>query len=124
MSNIYDENDVPKYRKASQARPPKKSKHKHLAEPCVLAYPVDWHKKEHERSSELHLTIEYHCPICGKLMGLRERERWYTHEPIKGLPFHVSATVETEECLKEFNPETRTIPYFEVDDPFAKFVNL
>lgn len=29
--------DIPKYRKKSQARPPKKSKHKHLSEPCIIS---------------------------------------------------------------------------------------
>lgn len=124
MADIFDENDVPKYRKASQAKAPKKAKHKHLAEPCVTIYPKDWHTKEHLRSNEKHATIDYYCPICGKLMGLRDRERWYTTEPLRGLPFAGIRTVHTEECERELNPETRTLPSFEIDSPFDKFVSL
>ena len=121
MDNIFDENDIPKYKKASQAKPPKKAKHKHLAEPCVIIYPRDWHTKEHLRSNEKSTTIDCYCPICGKIMGLQNRERWYKHEVLKGFSCW---SVETEECLRELNPETRTLPTFEIDSPFDKFVSL
>ena len=120
MDNIY-EDDIPKYKKASQSKAPPKAKHKHLAEPCVLSYPKDWYQKEHLRSEERQFTIEYYCPICGKIMGLRERDRWYKTHILKGFSCW---DVQTEECLKELNPKTRTIPHFEVDSPFDKFVSL
>ena len=57
-------------------------------------------------------------------MGLQERERWYTSAPLTGFPFSGRQTVCTEECERELNPETRTLPAFEVDSPFEKFVRL
>jgi hypothetical protein len=119
----FDE-EIPKYRKASQAKPPKKAKHKHLSEPCVLEHPADWWQKEHLRTGEIKPTINYYCPICGKIMGFREKERWYTLEKVTNHPFSFCRDVETEECIKEFNPETRTLPTFHTDSPFDKFVSL
>lgn len=120
MDNIY-EDDVPKYKKASQAKAPPKAKHKHLAEPCVLSYPQDWWQKEHLRGEKRQLEISYYCPICGKIMGLKERERWYTTNILRGFSCW---DTQTEECLRELNPDTRTLSLFEIDNPFDKFVNL
>jgi hypothetical protein len=120
--NKYDYLDeITPYKKKSTTKPPKKAKHKHLCEPCVISYPRDWHQKQHLRGGERKLAIDSYCHTCGKIMGLKDRERWYKHEVLKGFSY---CSVETEECLRELNPETRTIPLFEIDDPFAKFVPL
>lgn len=66
--------DIPKYRKESHARPPKKSKHKHLSEPCIIESPADWWKKEHERSGaikrEFLLRASFRASM--RCMGSRE----------------------------------------------------
>lgn len=120
MNTVF-ENDIPKYKKASRHKTPTKAKHKHMAKPCVLSYPQDWWQKEHLRNQKREYTIDYYCPICGKIMGLKEQERWYTSKVLKGFSI---CSVETEECKKELNDETRTIPLFEISNPFDKFVDL
>ena len=114
----------PKHKKKSKAKPPKKSNHKHYYEPCILEYPSDWYKKEHEKSGDKKILIHGYCPICGKLSYLENIERWYTKEQVPNLHFFTTHTVPTEECAKELNPNTRTLPTFCVSDMFQKFVEL
>ncbi len=121
---LTDEECCPKYKKKSQAKPPKKSKHKHYYEPCVLEYPSDWFLKEHERSGDKKSVIDGYCPVCGKIGSLDNRERWYTTGKTQVSYFFVSSKVPTEEGAKELNPSTRTIPTFCVSDMFQKFVEL
>ena len=72
------QNDIPKYRKKSSARPPTKAKHKHAYEPCLIEYPLDWWNKPHERKRYVpHLQFSAYCPVCGKV-GEVDRERWFT----------------------------------------------
>lgn len=117
--------DVPKYRKKSQKKPPKKADHKHLCEPCIVVRPVDWYKKEHERSGEMLPDFYGYCPICGKIMAFRpDRDRWYTKVERNNGSFSYLETVPTEEGARELDPATRTLPTFEADDCFVKNVNL
>lgn len=113
--------DTPRYKKKSQAKPPKKSKHKHVYEPCVIEYPRDWYKKEHERSVEKRVQISSYCPICGKV-GDIDHDRWWRRETLHG--GSAGRNVPTDEALREYNPETRTLPTFVSDEYFAKFVEL
>jgi hypothetical protein len=124
MSNYDCFDDTTRYRKKSAAKPPKKSKHKHLVEPCVLEYPLDWHKKPHERSGEMNVNVAGYCPICGKLGTLKDKSKWYEPSTIFIGNYQFSETVATEEGKRELNPDTRTLPTVYADDPFAKFVEL
>lgn len=121
---LTDEECCPKHKKKSKAKPPKKLNHKHCYEYCVLEYPSDWFLKDHERSGDKKIVIHRYCPICGKLSYLENIERWYTQEQVSNLSFFVTHTVPTEECTKELNPNTRTLPTFCVSDMFQKFVEL
>lgn len=117
--------DIPKYKKKSQKKPPKKAKHKHLSEPCVIDVPRDWYKKEHERSGEMKSDIYGYCPICGKVTEFYpDRDRWLTHVRHYDGPFTYLETVPTEECARELNPETRTLPTFKSNDWPVKNVVL
>ena len=106
MSELEYFDETMPYKKKANTKPPKKAKHKHLAEPCVLAYSKDWWQKEHLRSKENQFAIDYYCPVCGKIMGLRDRDRWYETEVLKGFSCW---DVQTEECVKELNPERRIL---------------
>lgn len=119
-----NENDIPKYKKKSTAKAPPKSKHKHLVEPCVVAYSSEWWTKEHLRTTNKTTIITGYCPICGKIGELKDKSKWYTKD--NGVLNNVewTKTVYTAEGNREMNPETRTLPYFEINDPFDKFVNL
>lgn len=121
MNEIIDE--VPRYRKKSQKKPPKKSDHKHVFEPCVLEYPQDWFLKEHLRNGEKKAAISSYCPMCGKI-GNIDIERWWTRESIMVGNFPCWNSIPTEEAELELNPETRTLPTFMCDGIFQKFVNI
>lgn len=124
MINIFD--DIPKYRKKSSVKPPKKSRHKHVYEPCLIEIPTLWYGKPHERaqSRTTYLNFKAYCPICGKLES-GDQDRWFRSDK----KFHSDGTSyievsKTEEAIKEINPTTRTIPSFKVDSPFDKFVDI
>jgi hypothetical protein len=124
MANFEQFDDVPRYRKKSTAKPPKKSKHKHLNEPCIIAYPERWWTKEHLRNAKMHTVVGAYCPVCGKIGELKDKSPWYTKDTVFVGTYQLTETVLTEDGKKEMNPLTRTLPYFEIDDPFAKFVQL
>lgn len=119
----YVDEEIPRHRKKSQAKPPKKSKHKHIYEPCIIEYPTDWYYKEHERSGERRSNFYGFCPICGKV-GETDQGRWWTEDLGYVGHYLVHNTVPTEEGARELNPETRTLPTFFSDSPFPKTVNI
>ena len=124
MSTFEQYDDIPKYRKKSTAKPPKKSKHKHLCEYCILEYPEDWWNKDTGKKRKMWPHIGVYCPICGKIGSVTDKERWHKLEK-RTNEFHTYyESVHTEEYERELNPRTRTLPTFSVDDPFAKFVKL
>lgn len=116
--------ETPRYRKKSTAKPPKKSKHKHLVEPCILEHPVDWWNKPHNRRRKNQVNIGGYCPICGKLGDLKDKSLWYGKDTVFIGNYQFTESVLTKEGEKEMNPATRTLPTFYVDDPFAKFVEI
>ena len=124
MSDYEYIDEAPRHKKKSTAKPPKKAKHKHLCEPCIISYPNEWWTKEHLRTDARHEIIGVYCPICGKIGDIKDRECWYKRETVFTGNVQWTKTVLTEEGEREMNPETRTLPTFRVDDPFAKFVNL
>lgn len=116
--------DIPKYKKKSQAKPPKKAKHKHVYEPCVLEYLVDWYIKEHERNHELKTEMGAYCPVCGKV-GQADMDRWYVPKQDVRYGYIFSVWHDpSEECARELDPMTRTLPTFRIDNPFTKYVNI
>ena len=118
-------NDIPKYKKKSNKKPPKKAKHKHLCEPCVVEYPEDWYLKEHLRSGKTKSFIYGYCPICGKITtNLPHEEQWYERVEVSDDGLIYWTTVPTDECMKELDPLTRTLPTFKTDDCFIKNVKL
>lgn len=114
------------YKKKSTGTGTKKSKHKHIYEPCVLSYPDDWWEKEHLRRRRGSRTLFFgaYCPVCGKIGSVKDHSRWYKKEAVITGNIPWARTVLTEEGEREINPRTRTLPNFEIDDPFAKFVEL
>lgn len=112
MNEIIDE--VPRYKKKSKKKPPRKSDHKHVFEPCVLEYPRGWFKKQYEQNEDRNVAIGSYCPLCGKVGDFN----WVEFEFVW---FNDSMSEEVE---MEINPETRTLPTFWCDDPFQKFVDI
>lgn len=116
----YIEQESLPYKKKSQAKPPKKSKHKHEYEPCVLEFNGLRISKEHGVVYDKpEARIGAYCPVCGKLGPLENPERWYQSRERQHPIFHrVFEQVMTDECRRELNSETRTLPTFWVDDPY------
>ena len=114
--------DVIPYKKKSKTKPPKKAKHKHIYEPCVLEFnDVRFDKERGFVYDRPGVRISAYCPVCGKLGPIENMERWYEHASVGGT-FIVGMT---EECERELNQETRTLPTFWVDDQyFQKFVEV
>ena len=121
--NIVD--DIPKYKKKSQKTPPKKSKHKHVYETCIIEVPCEWWNKPHARSGKTRSHFYSYCPICGKVGEQNPgSERWWVekkHSKYAGFYYPIAPTPEGE---RELNPVTRTLPTFYSDDIFPKFVDL
>ena len=55
---------------------------------------------------------------------MKDRSRWYGREAVFTGNIQWTRTVLTEEGEREMKAKTRTLPYFEIDSPFAKFVEL
>ena len=99
------EDEEVKYRKKKQHRPPKKSKHKHDYQPCVLRAPVPSFDKVHGMVPIYKLVKASYCTICGKI------------EDYDFVNFIIDTGIKEEEIL--------TLPTFTVEDLFlTKYVNL
>ena len=118
--------DVMPYKKKAKKPTIKKSKHKHIFQPCVVEYPEDWYKKPHLQSGKRKADIAYYCPVCGKRTSGLEIDRWCEKQPVddSGIPLHIFKIEPTEECARELNPQTRSLPTFYMKDPFDKFVDV
>lgn len=123
------DNEIPKYKKKSQAKPPKKAKHKHTYEPCLIEYPLQWYLKPHEHKLyegnrvKTALRFSSYCPICGKLGGSDHDRWWMIIKKHDGEHSYVES-VYTAEAERELNPATRTLPVFKTDGYFEKFVEI
>lgn len=119
--------DVPKYRKKSKKNGERKADHKHVYTWCVFTFYGTHIERNRGFVPDDYLSFDIgtYCPICGKIgttstsdprwdrrlnytpSKQRERERW------------------TDEALKEFNAETRTLPIFHLTDRWwQKYVSL
>ena len=119
--------EIPRHKKKSQVKPPKKAKHKHDYEPCVLEFNGCRISREHGITyDKSEAIISAYCPVCGKVGALPDMERWYATRYISHPVFHrIIESYETDECKRELNPETRTLPTFWVEDRwFTKYVEV
>ncbi len=112
--------DVPKYRKKSQKKTPKKSNHKHEWENCVYETDSVGYSKEKGFYKTAELTIGKYCPICGKI-GVIGDQDYRINTSQNPRFFHMEWS---EKALKEFNPVTRTLPFFRINQFKDKFVEM
>lgn len=123
----YIEQEIMPYKKKSQSKPPKKSKHKHHYEPCVLEFNGLRFSKEHGMVyDKLEACIGAYCPVCGKLGPVENYDRWFFRQEVPHPVFQsLFEQCMTDECKRELNPETRTLPTFWVEDQyFTKYVEV
>lgn len=119
--------EVPRYKKKSRVKPPRKAKHKHVFEPCVFEFNGCRISKEHGITYDKpSAEIRSYCPICGKTGWVVDKDRWYATRTIYHAMFgSVLETYETDECKRELDPKTRTLPTFWVEDQwFTKYVEI
>ena len=98
-----DPNEVPRYRKRAQKHGSKKSDHKHSYSKCVFEYGVYSfdRRRGHILGDKTAFGIGTYCTVCGKIGEVNFVNAW-----------------------EELNPETRTLPYFRIQDCFQKKVEL
>lgn len=102
---IMYEDDVVKYRKKRQHRPPKKSNHKHNYQPCLFSSPIDDFDIEKGFHPVRKIFRGIYCSECGKVGELNFLD-------------YITGKKITEE-------EVLTLPLFDVDNVFmTKFVDL
>ena len=111
--------EVPKHRKKSQKHPPKKAKHKHHYENCVFRYST-WREDQLPGIDRWQLSIGEYCPECGKIGSICDTTWRITRKGQYGY-----RSVWNDHAILQFNEETRTLPFFVVEDIFkCKCVDL
>ena len=84
---MIEENDIPKYKKKSLKKPPKKSDHKHRYEECGLEIPKYWYVYNHPNKTDVECLRGRYCIVCGKIEDI-----WWFSEPIVKSPiFRISS---------------------------------
>lgn len=118
----YIDTDIPKYRKKSIKNVPTKSKHKHEYKFVVFYV----HDKDMFNKPIAYNTIGTCCTICGKIGDIVSHDpsyvepfdKWVSNSGLIGKKWN-------DKAKKEFNPETRTLPFFEIKDQWKqKFVEI
>ena len=119
--------EIPRHKKKSRAKPPKKANHKHYYEPCVLEFDGCRISQEHGITYDKpEAIISAYCPVCGKVGSLPDMERWYaTRYVSNAVHLRLIEQYETDECKRELDQKTRTLPTFWVEDRwFTKYVEV
>ena len=114
------------HRPPEKPKKPKKSKHKHIYEPCVFESQSIKLDEQHGFINDSRLCVGSYCPLCGKVGSRRlsEDARWYKDTSVIKGSFRYFSIEPTEEALREFDPETRTLPFFKLTDYWQKEVEL
>lgn len=123
VDDIY-ENEELLYKPTKKKKKPKKANHKHVYENCVYDIVFD---PAHGFRDKIYHSIGTYCSICGKIGDLCDDEnmKWYKKQCGKfGISNPICHSELTEEAKREFDPATRTLPYFFVSDWFQKEVQL
>ena len=113
--------DVPRYRKKKNKNTPTKADHKHEFIDCVFEYDSIRLDKAHGWVPDPKFAIGSYCPVCGRI-GTMHNEGWW--DDGEKLPSGaLRAGNWSAKAQKEFDPETRTLPFFRVEDIFRqKFI--
>lgn len=107
MINIPD--NIPKYKKKSTRKPPKKSKHKHIYKDCLLKSKIAFKYNTGERIVD-RLHLGNYCTICGKIGKL-------TIPTIEGRDNKI---LSNDMILEDY----KHLEIFEIDDFCDKYVTL
>lgn len=117
-----DDEAVVRYRKKRKKKQPKKADHKHEYVDCVFDFNPETIRYIIGNKES---SIGSYCPTCGKIGDVGPRDglggRWkkdFSEDPSFVAPGW------TEDAYREFDPETRTLPSFVLNDFFQKYVEI
>lgn len=110
------------YKKQKNKKTPAKAGHRHEYAPCVIAsHGIMLDKAHGFVQGPLSYTIQSCCTVCGKL-GPMPGPDWFRWVP-SGPGSAAGRSEYTAKAKREFDPATRVLPAFYVDDPLQrKFV--
>ena len=116
--------EVPKYKKRSSRKTPKKANHKHKYVNCVFGYDGLLYDKECGFKTIPVKSIGTYCEICGKVGSvgdkkwLKQTTIWYGDKDYRSRW--------NDKANLEFDESTRTLPYFWLDERWGsnKFVEM
>ena len=119
------ETEIPKYRKRSKKKYPGKADHKHKFVNCV--YEIPKLRLDEARGfvcDRVELTVGTYCQLCGKI-GTHFDLEWKEKEDKPLWNGWVVGEKWSARAEAEFNEQTRTLPFFRVNDMFKqKYVEL
>ena len=109
----YSANDIPKYKKKSQAKGLPRSKHKHQYIPVLL------HRKHHfyigEPKTEIIQSVTKVCQMCGRIDKTLRGAEWYDTEYEYFGKYSISKDT--------LNKKALSLPKWYADDFFDKFAH-
>lgn len=121
----YQMEEIPRYRKKSRRKSAGKSDHKHVYVNCVFGYYNVHLERAHGfvDDKELSWSIGTYCPVCGKIGRFTDPAWLAVHSCCLGKDRW--REMWTKEALREFDPASRTLPFFFLEDRhFQKQVKL
>lgn len=117
------ENEVLFHKVKHIKKSPKKSNHRHTYKDCVCSIPaIKYIPEKGFTKTNRRLVFWSYCPKCGKLRWFSSTNKW--QKRVYDEHFFAFRFEWTEDAKREFNPETRTLPYFEIDDEWQQYVEI
>ena len=113
-----ERDDVPRYKKKKAKKTPVKSDHKHESANCVFEVESIRFDKIHGIVPATRLVIGTYCPICGRIRSSWNEAYWTPGDRLDTGAWRSGHW--SEEAEKEFDPETRTLPFFQIKDFFTQ----
>lgn len=113
--------DVPRYKKKAKRKTRPKANHKHEFVNCVFEYNEIELDQAHGFVQKPELSIGMYCPVCGKIGTMIDRA--YTND-INFWPSKQDFRTKfwNDDARREFDENTRTLPFFRIDKFFAKYI--
>ena len=112
-SCVFPCGEIPRYRKKSQKRPPKKADHKHEYEPVILSYIAEHGDFSKERGfiPMRSFCAGSRCTICGRLNHGFPDGKAVTVADVKKLPWPTG-----DKRFSQIRPEYRSLPVVKLSD--------
>ena len=121
ITEVFD--DVPRYKKKARKTGRKRADHRHVYENCVFGWPKLHYEAERGLlyGPDIEYSVGTYCPICGKIGDTKDIS-WTDVSRRDERGFRGYSREWSDAALREFDEETRSLPYFFLDENnyFAK----